>query len=992
MLAYSHCTLDDLQKKAEVKEWRTGTWIKARRVLVGESLPDFLPQETGKHSWLGCRIHQKVVLANRNQARAWTEAQYSQLPRDWIFEDFPDGRGGVEKQTLFALDYTESGESRHSSARLITFFEEHGAYLKEQMLARQLVAGQGADIYGLTVQGTRKAPTANIRVKTLEEARSQVAAQREANLSRAAGAAAAGGAIVAIDDNSQERAQVVHSDSDTEEPTETTDDPLTAQALALSGAAQCAAAVGAMRRIRKPTGKGSGKKGSSKGNKGAHAGGASPNRKALTKAEESLLAQFRSLVKEIEFSEILKGWRLGKARYRARELLKRLRTGNFIDEEEELKVVLEVSDYCDVLSIENVRTIAMGDFWSVAKKLNEHGVQVPDTAAVQHVKRVSRALVEEPTHESICSLVQVLKLKCAPGDRAEYDPQQPRLCVLLSIEWEAREKIHVSHIGDFILTLARRGETMTDQVQMLKDALDAEEEKCEDTIHAPHVSVLAIMVALITMNTNELGTVQAFFRDKKNALSATLRTREPYAKAYATMQEGVNYSECIAPKLAALLRDLEAEEMSVEVVRRALKDLVFFKNNAPAEDTDKILSALRKIMTEAVAAVEEAAVDEPGALTCFKCFKELFAGLYHGASASERVTLNEHRERMDKGYRAFTGSVKMINLERCLKKIAEEDVQMTDEDDAVQSTVPWDELSVCVEQAQEMKLSDETINNFLQEVLKAMSQDIERALTVLDTENKECQNQLSTLKRLLRMAPGAQGPHVPTPGVLTAWDHAAVLKRTIWEFDLDKSECTSKSLAQKAKAISATLQRGAPTSASMAEDYKQMKVNFRALWELGHAKCDSYIRVLIFNLEATLGRVLEVMRDPSHMAHWADGDMGRKGFEELFAFADGKDYLSDKRKEEHVKDFTRLVQAKAVLEVCYNDWGVKERQHADLDEAKSLIKKNKVVAAEMAIMALIKAKAGKKTLADQRKQFRDSGIEVDDLTVAIKERFIIATA
>lgn len=301
-------------------------------MLTGEASPDFLPQETGKHSFLGCRVAQTFLLGNRTQARQWCEAGHSQLPREWTFEDFPDGRGGSEKQTLFALEGNES-TSGQTSARVITFFEEHGCFLKEQTLTRQLFAGQGSTMYQTTLQATRKAPI-GAKTKTIAEARETMRLQRETNCGKGALAGGPGGVIRLDDDESQSHEPSAEpvQESDTE-PEQDVEDPLTAQALAQAGAAQQAASCGGIRsRTGKIGNKGPGKGGGKRG-KGPAAGGASPNRKALTKQEETLPAAFRSLTKEIDYSEILKGWRLGKARYRARELTKRLKAGNSADEE-----------------------------------------------------------------------------------------------------------------------------------------------------------------------------------------------------------------------------------------------------------------------------------------------------------------------------------------------------------------------------------------------------------------------------------------------------------------------------------------------------------------------------------------------------------------------------------------------------------------------------------------------------------------------------------
>ena len=133
VLAFSHLTLDQIRDRAlNENSWRKEVFLKARKVLTGEELPSFLPQEAGSSRFLGIRVPRTFKLANKSEAkRACGLAQEANLPRELLHhvEDLPDGRGGVEKAIIFTREgdatnaASGSGRAEPKFCFCLVFFE-----------------------------------------------------------------------------------------------------------------------------------------------------------------------------------------------------------------------------------------------------------------------------------------------------------------------------------------------------------------------------------------------------------------------------------------------------------------------------------------------------------------------------------------------------------------------------------------------------------------------------------------------------------------------------------------------------------------------------------------------------------------------------------------------------------------------------------------------------------------------------------------------------
>lgn len=187
VLAFGHMDLEQLATRAaDDRQWKATVFLKARKVLTGESLPDFLPQGTRRHSFLGYKVHQTFMLINTTAAKELTECD-GHLPKDWFFEDFPDGRGNLEKQMpVTPTIQGQDGESAAAGCRMITFYEENGVFLKDMMHQRQVTANQGEEMYQRALTSQRKAP-GDGKPRTLEDVRNQITRVKDQRKEREGG-------------------------------------------------------------------------------------------------------------------------------------------------------------------------------------------------------------------------------------------------------------------------------------------------------------------------------------------------------------------------------------------------------------------------------------------------------------------------------------------------------------------------------------------------------------------------------------------------------------------------------------------------------------------------------------------------------------------------------------------------------------------------------------------------------------------------------------
>lgn len=234
-------------------------------------------------------------------------------------------------------------------------------------------------------------------------------------------------------------------------------------------------------------------------------------------------------------------------------------------------------------------------------------------------------ITSNATPEQLHTLIQVPKMKLGPDEDFEFNPEAPRLAVLVSIEYVSRENLHTVHLNDFVITIARKGELGVPDTKLLEEAVFEGEEKLEGSVVKEVVESLHVMEGFINLNAGELPAMQDFFKRMRNQLATTLKTREPYAGNLRKLQEGLNYSECVAPKVQATLELLRSHDISVESVRKALRELQFLKNNAPPAEVNTIIEAMKKVMVDATQAIASAEVPESSAGTCYRCFKEIFA-------------------------------------------------------------------------------------------------------------------------------------------------------------------------------------------------------------------------------------------------------------------------------------------------------------------------------------------------------------------------------
>ena len=99
-------------------------------------------------------------------------------------------------------------------------------------------------------------------------------------------------------------------------------------------------------------------------------------------------------------------------------MLKKLQAANFINEEEALSDKLLIADVAEAMSVDNVKGLPMAEYTVLATKLKTNGVVIPDTAAVQMLRRVAQGLLEDHTRQAVLNLVRVLKLKLSIDEAA----------------------------------------------------------------------------------------------------------------------------------------------------------------------------------------------------------------------------------------------------------------------------------------------------------------------------------------------------------------------------------------------------------------------------------------------------------------------------------------------------------------------------------------------------------------------------------------------
>ena len=213
-------------------------FLLARKCLVGESTVLGRPEESGVWRHCGARIKKTYILANRTEARTSTEsADLTVLPTDWSFQDYPDGRGGIERCTLFGI--TPSCGDLLNIYRTIEFYEDLETYHRENHAPTFLRRGQGAECYSRLLLTQPRIPGGNAKVKSLDEAREQIRTIRAARAARSRS-----------DQDSQAEEQLAQPQDESQEEEEPTDSVLAA-ALALQGPGAFAE--------RKGKGKGKGK-------------------------------------------------------------------------------------------------------------------------------------------------------------------------------------------------------------------------------------------------------------------------------------------------------------------------------------------------------------------------------------------------------------------------------------------------------------------------------------------------------------------------------------------------------------------------------------------------------------------------------------------------------------------------------------------------------------------------------------------------------------
>lgn len=869
-------------------------------------------------------------------------------------------------------------EDGYEAVPRITFFEESAISFREQLLRRQLLGGQGEDTYKFSVSNSRlRWPLSAVSTmsqlqdeadayndKKLEDEADAAMAGEEDEDDNAGGAEAAGGSVdLGLDDELQ---------------------ALLSTAKVAAGAAAAGGASSAAQKRKALLNSGKTKK------KRVEA-------KLLSKAEETLMATFRTLCQEIEYTSLLEGIKLGKARFRAKELLPKLAVAGFTTEEDQMKAILENAVVCEAMSSLNVGFLSAPEYNQLSLTLKELEVVVPHSTGLMYVKRQAKWLAEEPNRLNIFLLVTTLRLKLAIGEESIFDPSKPLLACLSEVDEETRFQLHHMELRNFVLSSIRRGEGGVDMLGYLDGAFNA----CNivDAIDDTVVADLQIAYSVARKSCDELQKIQQFMNSKKNPVAAAMRNKEPYVSNIKAMSEQLIYAESTAPKIAATMQLLGSTATpTLEVARQGLKDLNNYRSAAP-QDCPKVRDALVALAVLAADQMEstEFPLDDTGMSHHVQVVTELYQGLQYQFQDKDMGVLKQSQVRANKAMATHKKNWKTISFFAVFSDLPNWTALSEEEamEEAVDTLLPWDKISEVINTvAGTIVLETEAIFQNICPKVRTLICSYRNQLADEDMPCSSLVPRLAAFKRLTRMIPVVeQQQSYQFPHMIQCWENLVAIRKSHFEFldafsaeDVDKK---GKALDRKAKVLKNALDKNAHITNLSQNEYLEEYKTFKNIQEAGLYRLMAYCKELQDLLEDALkAKCDEGEADDSPLKWNASLNRAEAKWEELLEIAEAKLVLTEGVKDILESLYVSIRQALAGLETFYETWVTLIDGQSDelVTKAKGLQATCKITVCELAIIGLAKQKAGKAAFVKQRKDMQTLKIEPNALMNAVREK------